>query len=137
MSYDKPNRQRYTHFYDFGAGSSQAISIRGPKGKAGRLHDYGVFGTTEVFNGASVTPKISVGTPSAAAAYGAEIVLQALPADDATSVRMLYNEQDAGFATLMVERDIPKDTEVHMVLTSASGSETGQGTAFVDIDWQD
>ena len=137
MAYDNPNRIKYTHYFDFGAAADLNVSIRGPKGKAGRLWDYGVEGTTEIFAADTITPKISVGTTSDADAYGDELVLTGLASQHATSIRMLYAEQDSGFSTYMLDREIPKDTEVYMGLIGATGNPTGIGTAFVIIDWQD
>jgi hypothetical protein len=138
MSYDKPNRIKYSFGnFDFGGAADETFSIKGPKGKAGRLWDYGVEGTIEVFNGGTITPKISVGTTSDPDAYGDELVLHALADNDATSIRTLYHEQDSGFATYMLNRELPADTEIYCTCIVATGSPTGQGTPFVIIDWQD
>lgn len=138
MSYDRPNRIKYSRFFDFGgSGGITEYSIKGPKGKAGRLYDYGVEMTEEVFNGGTITPKIAVGTTSDPDAYGDELDLNGLALKDAKSVRILYREDEAGFDTYMVDPTIPADTEVYMTLTEATGSPTGQGTAFVIIDWDD
>ena len=137
MSYDKPNRMRFTHFFDFGAAADETISIKLPKGKTGRLHNYGVYGVIEVMNGDSVTPKIAIGTTSDADAYGDELDINAVADNDAKSVRSENYENSTNFNALMIERDLPKDTEIYMTLTGATGSPTGQGTAFVDIDVAD
>ena len=141
MSYDKPNRTKYEHFFDFGAAADETISIKGPKGKAGRLHDYGVYGVIEIMVGTTVTPKIAIGTTSDPDAYGNELDINALADNDAKSIRQTYDPRipaDATtFATYMIEEDLPADTEICMTLTGATGSPTGQGTAFVEIDWDD
>lgn len=137
MSYTEYNQAQYEHFFDFGGAADETISIKGPKGKAGRLWDYGVYGCIEVMNGASVTPKIAIGTTSNPDAYGEELDLNALADNEATSLRILYDEiADAtSFDALLVEPDIPADTEVYMTLTGATSSPTGQATAFCIIRW--
>ena len=138
MSYDKPNRIKYSWgSFNFGATVDETFSIKGPKGKAGRLYDYGVEATTEVFNGGTITPKISVGTTSDPDAYGDEIVLHGLADNDATGVRILYTPQDAGFTALMLDRELPRDTEIYCTCIAATGAPTGKGTPFVIIDWMD
>ena len=138
MSYDKPNRMMYSFgTFDFGGASDEVFVVRGPKGKAGRLYDYGVQATTEVFNGGSVTPKIAIGTSADPDAYGDEIDLNALAVDDAKSVRTQYRDDEAGFTTLMINRELPADTKVYVTCTAATGSPTGMGVPFVIIDWMD
>ena len=137
MSYDKPNRTKYSFGNtDFGAGADVAFNIVGPKGKAGRLYDYGVQDSTEVFNGDSTVPSICVGSTSDADAYGDNLTLNALADNHGKSVRSTYLEPEAGFATLMVDREIPADTEVVITCATAVGSPTGQAAPFVDIVWQ-
>jgi hypothetical protein len=138
MSYDKPNRMKYSFgVFDFGGAADDAFAVKGPKGKAGRLWDYGVEGTVEVFNGGTITPKIAVGTAADPDAYGDELVLHGLADQSATSIRALYHEQAAGFAAAMLNRELPADTAVVVTCTVATGSPTGQGVPFVIIDWQD
>ncbi len=138
MSYDRPNRMKYSFgTFDFGGAADEVFVIKGPKGKEGRLYDYGVEATTEIFNGGTITPKIAIGTSSDPDAYGDELVLHALAVDTATGIRILYTEQDAGFATYMLARDLPKDTAVYVTCTVATGSPTGMGVPYVIIDWQD
>lgn len=138
MSYDNRSPTRYAFgVHDFGGSADETFSVKGPKGKAGRLHDYGVFGCIEVMNGGTITPKIAVGTTSDPDAYGDELVLHGLADNDATSIRMLYQEHDAGFATYMLNRELPADTEIYVTCTVATGSPTGQAVPFVDIVWQD
>jgi hypothetical protein len=135
--YDKPRMVRYTHFFDFGAAADETISIKLPKGKSGRLWDYGVYGVIEVMNGAAVTPKIAIGTTSDPDAYGDELDLNAVADNDYKSVRSTYGEAETGFAALMLVPNLPRDTEIYMTLTGATSSPTGQGTAFVDIEIDD
>lgn len=135
MSYDHPNRIKYTFNFDFGGAADETFVIKGPKGKKGVLWDYGVEGTTEAFNGNSVTPKISVGTSGTPAAYGAALVLHGLADATATSIRALYREDESGWSTYMTDPNLPADTAVVIACTVATGSPTGQGNAFCVIDW--
>lgn len=138
MAYDNPNRVTYMFgTFDFGGAADDTFVIKGPKGKQGRLWDYGVQGTTEVFNGATITPKIAVGTAADPDAYGDELVLHALADASATSIRSLYAEQDATFATYMLNVDLPANTAVVVTCTAATGSPTGMGVPYIVIDWQD
>lgn len=140
MSYDKPNRVKYSGWglFDFGAGSDEQFNIIGPKGKAGRLYDYGVEGTIEVMNGASTTPKVSIGNSSSATAYGAALDINALADNTAKSIRSTYREDAAAFAgTYMTNRNIPADTQIRVNCVAAAGSPTGQAVPFVIIDWDD
>ena len=138
MSYDKPNREKYDFpNTDFGSGSAVEFNIIGPKGKRGRLFDYGVQNATEVFNGDATVPSISVGTTSDPDAYGDEFSLNALADNDGKSVRSTHIENSAGWNALMVERDIPADTEIVLTCNTGVTSPTGQAAPFVIVDWQD
>ena len=132
MSYDHPNRIKYAFQYDAGNTANEEFVIKGPKGKAGRLWDYGVEGVTEAF---TADASIAVGTSSDPDAYGDELSIGVLAVNTPKTVRTLYSEQDAGFATQMVNREIPKDTAVY--LTIVDDASTGIGTWFAIIDWQD
>jgi len=138
MSYDRPNRIKYSFgLFDFGAGSTEEFIVRGPKGKKGRLWDYGVEGVTEVMNGSSTEPEIAVGTSTNPDAYGEEIDLDGLAVNKAKSVRIDFDEiADAtDFDALMVDRDLPADTDIYITCTGAAGSPTGIAVPFVIIDW--
>jgi hypothetical protein len=138
MSYDNPNRQKYSFGnFDFGAGADETFSVRGPKGKTGRLYDYGVSGVIEVMNGGTVTPKVAIGSPSDPDAYGDELDLNAVADNEHKSVRSTYAETASGFTSLMVGPDIAADAEVVVTCTGATGSPTGQAVPFVVIDWAD
>lgn len=138
MSYDHPNRIKYSFgTFDFGGAADEVFVVKGPKGKEGRIYDYGVEATTEIFNGSTVTPKIAIGTSSDPDAYGDELVLHALAVDSATGIRILYDETESGFATYMLNRDVPKNTAVYVTCTAATGSPTGMGVPYVIIEWQD
>jgi hypothetical protein len=132
MSYDRPNREKYSFRFDAGNNGNETFVIHGPKGKAGRLWNYGVEGVTEAFT-ADCT--VSVGTASDADAYGDEFPMGALLIDTSRTVRSVYSEHDAGFETYMVARDIPKDTPVHLVIVD--DTTTGIGNFCCVIDWAD
>lgn len=133
MSYDRPNRIKYSAYFDAGNNGNESWAFTGPKGKKGYLHDYGIEGVTEVFTtGAS----IAIGTASDPDAYGNELDLGALAADYGTfSVRTQYSEHADGFAALMLDRDLPADTK--FVMTVVDDAASGMGTFFVIVDWAD
>ena len=138
MAYDNPNRIKYVFpNTDFGGGSNVVWNLLGPKGKAARLYDYGVEGTVEAFQGLTTSPTIAVGSASDADAYGDDFPLNAVAANHAKSVRQTYDPiaDSTNWATYMVNRTIPKDTEVVVTCTVATGTPTGQGLPFVILDW--
>ena len=139
MSYDKPNRVKYTFGnFDFGAAADEQFNIIGPKGKKGRLFDYGVEGTIEVMNGSSTTPKVSVGNGSSAVAYGSNLDINALADNTAKSVRSTVREAvDGAFTAYMTaaSRTIPADTQIRVNCIGAAGSPTGQATPCMIIGW--
>jgi hypothetical protein len=140
MAYDKrPTRYSFGNF-DFGGGANETFHVRGPKGKAGRLYDYGVFGIIEVMNGDTLDPTIAVGTPADADAYGEEYTLSTALAPDnhAISIRTEYKPTHATFNDYILDGDIPADQEVMVSCVAATGSNlTGQAVPFVDIIWDD
>lgn len=140
MGYDsKGNRIKYAFAHDFGAGSDNYV-FNGPKGKAGRLIDYGIEGVTETFNAVTTAATVSVGTVADPDAYGDELGLGTTAADaGSVSVRSLYRPGiDSGFATQMVEEDIPADTDVCLACTAPTGgTPAGIATAFAIIQWDD
>jgi hypothetical protein len=132
MSYDNPNRIKYDFYFDAGNNGNETFTIRGPKGKNGRLWDYGVEGVTEAFT-ADCT--LAIGTGSDPDAYGEELAMGALALDTPKSVRIDNAEGSSGFNALMVQPDIPKDTAV--VMTIVDDAAAGIGTFFCVVDWQD
>jgi hypothetical protein len=136
--YDKPNRIKYC--FDLVAASTDATvtteyAIRGPKGKKGTPWDWGIEGVTVALtSGAS----IAIGSTADADAYGDELDISAVAAEDAKSVRNTYwPELDSTTDTDVrdfVLGDIPADGKA--VLT-VIGSSAGAGTVFAIIDWQD
>lgn len=132
MSYDRPNRQKYSVRFDAGNNGNETWVIHGPKGKKGYLYDYGVEMITEAFT-ADCT--LSVGTASDPDAYGDEFPMNAQAIDTTRSIRTTYAEHDDGFSTYMLNRVIPADTPVHLVCVDDSTS--GIGNFFCIIDWAD
>lgn len=133
MSYDNPNRITYTFpSLDWGNNVSEVFGIRGPKGKKGRLWDYGIVGTTEAFSG-DIT--IAVGNADDADAYGEEFNLNGTADASAKTVRSTYDEagDKAAFDALMVNPDLPADTDIKITMSGASAA--GIGSPFVVIDW--
>lgn len=138
MSYDDRDRRWYEMLVDYGAGANTLQHIIGPKGKAGLLWDYGCHSVAEAFAGSSTTPMISVGTVSNADAYGEEFDYGALAvAGGGKTIRTTYAETAAGFATYMVNRNLPMDTVVMVTHIAATGSPTGQAIAGAAVIWED
>jgi hypothetical protein len=137
VSYSKPNRIKYDFPVHTWTGS-ETFSVQGPKGKSGRLYDYGVYGVTTAFAGGTTTPVMSVGTPSDADAYGEEFDFGTLADNSGMSVRSTYAPSHATFDDYILAGDIPKDQEVVVTCTAASGGgAAGVSTPFVIIDWSD
>lgn len=137
QSYQKAPTRHWA-VVDFGAVGNTLLHFKGPKGKAGRLYDYGVEALTEAFAGASTTPMMSIGTVADPDHYGDEFDFGALAIADGTkSIRTTYKPTEAGFATYMLIRDLPADTVVMMTCVAATSTPTGQANAFVDIVWDD
>lgn len=132
MSYENPNRIKYAFDFDAGNNGNETFTVKGPKGKKGRLYDYGVEGVYEAFV-ADCT--IEIGDGSDADEFGTALALGALALDTPMSVRTLYDENadKTSFDALMVDRNIPANTSVTMTITDDSTS--GKGSFFMIIDW--
>jgi hypothetical protein len=131
--YDNPNRIKYAFFYDAGNTANETWSFTGPKGKAGRLYDYGVEGITEVFTtGAS----LAIGTAADPDHFGEELSFAAAAVDTDVKLRDLDPIADkAAFDALLVIPEIPAGTLVQMTLVDDAA--TGIGVFFCVIDWDD
>jgi hypothetical protein len=142
MAYEHPNR----HLYMFPAkdftGAAAVYAVRGPKGKTGRLIDYGVQNTSVAFvDGSSTHPQVQVGNASTANAYGA--VLTVLPGlNDGASVLTTagVEEDETGFpvrTTYITLAELPADTPIRITTVQATGgSPAGTAQPFMIIDWQ-
>lgn len=136
MSYNNPNRIKYQVTFDAGNNGNESWAFTGPKGKKGRLWDYGIEAITEVYTSGG---SIAIGTAADPDAYGDEFPTTAAAgatADVGThSVRSLYAETDAGFSTYMLEQELPADTA--FVMTCVDDAASGIATYFVIVDWAD
>jgi hypothetical protein len=137
--YDNKAPTRYIFAGISFASSDVLRHIIGPKGKAGRLWDYGVQCVTTLFAGATTTPMMAVGTTGDADHYGNEYDFGAATvAGGSKSIRTAYAPTDAGFATYMLIRDLPKDTVVMATMVAATGGgAAGVADTFVEIQWDD
>lgn len=135
MGYSNGRETAYTfETLDFGAGSEN-YGIVGPKGKAGRLIDYGVQGSTEAFAG-GVLATIAVGTAANPDAFGEELSIVCADASGFTA-RSSAADVDA-LELIIVDAEIPADTVVQVTCTVASGgAEAGKAHPHVIIHWDD
>ena len=135
-----PTRHRFAGLHDFGADSG-SFYFKGPKGKEGRLIDYGIEHITEAFTNDSTPGTVEVGTGSDADAYGKALDLgQAAVADGTKSLLTTYRPgKDAtAFNALLVQPSIAKDTPVKVTLTAPTGgTPAGIAGVFVDVIWDD
>lgn len=138
MAYDNcPTRYSFGTF-DFGGGADETFTVLGPKGKKGRLIDYGVYGPTEAFAAGTNKPMMAVGTAADQDHYGEEFDFGALALDTMKSIRTTYLPTDAGYATYILSYgELPADTGVKVTCVAGTGSGlTGMAIPFVDIIWE-
>jgi len=137
MSYDRAKPIRYD-IKQATLTSNATRTFIGPKGKKGRLLDYGIDGISTSTGGATNGPKVSVGTTGSAAAYGAAFDVGTLTAPSAKTVASTYHPSEAGYSTYMVNQVLPADTLVQLSIVAAAGSgNAGVGDAFMLIAWDD
>lgn len=138
MSYDRNGDTYVLTAFDFDG--SGTMAIRGPKGKAGTLIDYGVQNCSETCAGGTTTPTLSIGDGSTADKFGKAFDLGTLASGDAKTVASTYDiiADAASYAALMVLPTIPANTKVVITLNAATGSGPG-GIAqpYVKIRWDD
>lgn len=134
MSYEKPFRQKYAVAFDAGNNGDESWAFKGPKGKKGRLIDYGVEGITEAF---TANAQISVGTGADPDAYGEEIAVGAQAVDTVLSLRTLYDpgKDKTAYDALVVGPVLPADTLFFLKVVDDAAA--GIGTFFVIVDWDD
>lgn len=123
---------------DFGTAGEDYYVI-GPKGKKGKLVDYGVHHVTETFTATTLPAYVSVGTAADADAYGDEISMGTTAADaGSVSVRSLYSGEDIYTYILDAGLSLPADTKLRLVCTAPTGgTPAGMAHPFMIIDWQD
>lgn len=135
--YDNPDRRMYQFgSFDFGGGADGTFAVLGPKGKKGRLVDYGVHSSSEAFAAGTALPKMSVGVSGSTASYGALFSLGALALNSSKSVATTYKPTDTSWATYMTQPTIAADTVTLITCVAGTGSGlTGQAIPYVVIDW--
>lgn len=132
--YDNPNRQTYTFpVADAGAGTV-TMKITGPKGKSGKVQDYGLHSITEAFTATTTGSVMSVGKSGTLAAYGANLAVGTAAIGATKSMRNTI--LSLGDLNEYVPAQIPADTEVLFTITAPTGgTPAGIGTPFLTIDW--
>ncbi len=125
--------------FDFGGGADEVFYLTGPKGKKGKLVDYGIQHVLEAFNAPTTAAIVSVGSSSDLDAYGANLSIGALAADaGGKSVRTECVGDQIDDYILAAGLSMPKDTKVGVKCTAVTGSgPTGQAHVFAVIDWED
>lgn len=145
MSYDKPNRIKYSPgHHDFGA-AGEVWAFTGPKGKKGRIYDYGVEGVTEAFTADTTAALVSVGSVADADLYGDEISMLTTAVDTGTrSLRTLFTAAEIAtgikdnVAGRLLEDQIAADAIFALhVVAPTGGTPAGMGIPFVIVDWDD
>lgn len=125
--------------HDFGAGG-EIFYVLGPKGRKGKLVDYGVHHVTETFTNTTLPAYVSVGTAADADAYGEELDMGTLAADAGSkSVRTTYRAaEDIEDFILDAGLSLPADTKVGLHCTAPTGgTPAGIAQPFMIIDWED
>ena len=142
MSYENPDRRTYVFpLFDYGgAAGARTDRIRGPKGKTGRLIDYGVVGVQETFAG-TTDATIAIGTTGDVDAYGNEFPLgtDVTTTLGSKTVQSTYDPiaDAANWATYMLDQSIPADVPILITNTEAITGPAGQACPYVVIDWAD
>lgn len=123
---------------DFGT-AGEIYYILGPKGKKGKLVDYGVHHVTETFTATTLPAYVSVGTAADADAYGDEISMGTTAADAGSkSVRTSTVGDEIETYILPAGLSMPKDTKVGLHCTAPTGgTPAGMACPFMIIDWED
>lgn len=125
--------------HDFGAGG-EIFYVLGPKGRKGKLVDYGVHHVTEAFTADTLPAYVSVGTAADADAYGDELSMATIAIDvGSRSVRTLYRDpDDIDNFILDAGLSLPADTKVGLHCTAPTGgTPAGIAQPFMIIDWED
>ena len=142
MSYSNPDRRIYSFAsFDFGGGADETLSISGAKGKQGAIHDFGVQGVLETFNGDTLDPWMSVGEIGDLDKYAEEFTVNPL-IDVSMSVRTRYDNGIPADKTAMdliliaAGQTIAANADIVLALFASTGANlTGQGSPFCIMDW--
>lgn len=124
---------------DFGT-AGEIFYVRGPKGRKGKLVDYGVHHPTETFTATTLPAYVSVGTAADADAYGEELSMGTLAADAGSLSVRSSTRDEAVLATYILDAglSLPADTKVGLHCTAPTGgSPAGMAHPFMVIDWED
>lgn len=139
MSYENPNRIKYSFpMLDFGSGG-EVYTIKGPKGKAGRIYDYGVDAPLETFTAVTLPAYVSVGSVADADLYGDELSMGTLANDGGTkSLRTTYTDREILAGAVLLDATVPADTIIALHCTAPTGgTPAGMAHPFLIIDWED
>ena len=136
MAYDNQATLYTFGTHDFGAGG-EVFTVLGPKGKGGRLVDYGVMHPTEAFTTDTLPAYVSVGTVADADAYGDELGMGTLAIDaGGNSLLTTYRQSETGYATALIDPTLPADTVVALHCTAPTGgTPAGIAIPFMKIIW--
>jgi hypothetical protein len=133
-------RMHYTFpVLDFGAGA-EIYYVLGPKGRKGKLVDYGIHHVTEAFTTDTLPAYVSVGTAADPDAYGEELGMGTSAIDvGSKSVRTSFRDpDDIALYILDAGLSLPADTKVGLHCTSPTGgTPAGIAQPFMIIDWED
>lgn len=124
---------------DFGT-AGEIFYVTGPKGRKGKLIDYGVHHITETFTATTLPAYVSVGTAADADAYGEELSMGTSAADaGSVSVRTTSRDPDViDNYILDAGLNLPADTKVGLHCTAPTGgTPAGMACPFMVIDWED
>ncbi len=124
---------------DFGT-AGEIYYVMGPKGRKGKLVDYGVHHPTETFTADTLPAYVSVGTSADADAYGDELSMGLLAADAGSKSVRTTTRDEATLATYILDAGLtmPADTKVGLHCTAPTGgTPAGMANPFMIIDWED
>lgn len=126
MAYDNPSTVTYSFpAHDFGAGAD-ALAIKGPSGKTGRLIDVGVA-VKETFTATTTPAYVRLGTASDADAYAELNMATAADTD-------YWNTQDDTDA--IISSTLPADTQIEVAFVSPTGgTPAGIGDVNIVVEW--
>jgi hypothetical protein len=128
---------------DFGT-AGEIFSVIGPKGRKGKLVDYGVHSPVETFTATTLPAYVSVGSAADADLYAEELSMGTL-ADQAggksarttaTDPTTLY--ENGNVYMLEAAYSLPADTAICLHCTAPTGgTPAGMAYPFMIIDWED